>query len=420
MGFFNNLFGKNNQTKKHTIHTILCTGRDMGRFSTNIEEGKHFSIGSGVKPVLLTKHEYGAWRQLRSSKTIDEWYEKCLEKKMITSKEELDVLRQKFQEEFLLLEWDGKLTPEAVLKEFTVTNNGKYAGFSEENQKWVVMSVAPKDKGVAMTQEQYDMWRSAIGVQRMIDVIHQFKRLTGCNTNEAKQLFFKYAQQYAKAGLWNIEYCGEDEALYANNHRETMTSNKDWFNSRLVEDTTLLISIGEEFIVGNESERVPYVKAGKKEIRLEADEMLIWAACKNDMNSVANLAKLYHQSNITVKEIISKLMEKKVIMIWPNKWNGTEDDTISIKPTGIGVGSNDGKVFQIADLTNGNIQKIPVSAYSIWVMAHSCMPLQVMVSNFQQLFSTTEEEAEKQVSEWIPLLLKSGLAHLQMIPRRDV
>lgn len=266
------------------------------------------------------------------------------------------------------------------------------------------------------------MWNSATGVMRINDVIHEFSRNSGRSLNDAFRLFKEYSQRYSKAGLWCIEFCGEDHALYATEIRENLTFQEDWFKPDQVSENSQLLACGEEWTShsANKTNLDRAVIVGVDKIRLEPVEFLIWAACKNGIQSLSSLSAFFNNEPLEeIKEIVRALIQKRVLIVWPEGWKGNEEHLVSIKPTGIGIGSQDGTNCQIVDLTNGTVQKIPLTAYSVWVMGHSCMPLSVIVENFQHLFERPLEEAEVQVARWIPYLIERGLAHLQVIPEKS-
>lgn len=134
---------------------------------------------------------------------MKEWKINCFEKQIIQSDVEFDEIKSRFRLERLLIDGDIRSIKNQKLKEYTVTSNGRFYRYDSNKKMWQIRSAIGYSVIVNMSHEEFQMYQSALGVSRIIDVITNFQNLRKCTLDEAISRFFHYAHIYVKAGISN-------------------------------------------------------------------------------------------------------------------------------------------------------------------------------------------------------------------------
>ncbi|MFC3883451.1 hypothetical protein ACFOU2_07935 [Bacillus songklensis] len=415
MNFLRRLIAKQKVNADYSF--FLGCGRIMGRVkAANAETEKDYAVGNLFSLVKLNRKEYHIWLQLGDSKSMEAWLENCINKNLVRDIDELRIYRERFTREHILIDCVINDIGDDVLKQYTIVKNGVLAGFSDKYQQWIVNSCSPEGAGIGMSQEEYDMWRSSTGVSTMFSTINHFINIRNCGMEEAIITFLKYLHKFNKAGLWNIEYCGDYEEIYATEEKIKSTVNQEWFNKHGIKGDSQVIALGEQ--LGQKKNGLEVI-LGNQKITLDYEEFVVWLMCRKKGATILKISKMLDVTQEEVKEHVKNLLAKKMLMLWPEEWNGGENHLIAVTAIGTSTGLSSENNYKIKDLVIGKHQTLPEPVYFVWMYSHGFVPIGVTVKAVANTFNVSNREAEMIVSQSIPILLEYGLANIHLIPKRD-
>lgn len=404
-----------NQAGKHNI--FLGCGRIMGNFNlTKVDTIQSYYIGSLFNLVELDMEEFNIYMELKKAKTQEEWVKNCLINGLIAEVYEIEAYEKKFKAEHLLIYHTIQDINDDILNKYTIIKRGVVSEFSEELKSWIIGSTNSNGHWFTMSQEEYDLWRSASGIGTILNTIHNFKEIKNCTVTEALEVLLSYIHQLNEAGLWNIEYCGEDHETYITPKNINLTFNEKWFNVADLTENSQLIAVGEEF---NDSSRVKEVVLGDQKIPLNEYDFLIWILCKKNGATILKINEILDLTENQINNIITKLIESRLLMIWPPTWSFGVDYLISASPLGSSIGFKRDDLYEIRDIMLGNAQELPIPVYFTWVLSQGLVPLATTVDTLSEILAISQEDAELLVSKCIPILLEKGLINVQVIPNMN-
>lgn len=402
---------------EHDDMMFLGCGRVIGSFNlTKDNNNQAYYVGSLFNFVELNLEEFNIYMELKKAKTQGEWVKNCLKNRLIAEAHEIENYERKYREEHLLIHQRIQDINDKLLQKYTIIKRGIISEFSNELKCWIIGSANSNGNWFTISQEEYDLWRSASGVGTIFNAVYNFKEIKNCSVTEALEILLKYIYQLNKAGLWNIEYCGENHEVYITPNNIKLTLSEKWFHVDDLNGNSPLIAVGEEFNVSSEGKEVIL---GNQKMSLNESSFLVWILCKKSGATINKINKLLELPENQINSIVMKLIERKLLMIWPSTWSFGDDYLISASPLGSSIGYMHNELYEIKDIMVGDAQELPLPVYFIWVFSHGLVPLGTTVDTIKEILAISQEQAELLVSKCIPILLEKGLINVQLIPEMN-
>ncbi|WHY54321.1 hypothetical protein [Peribacillus simplex] len=410
---------KNSITKKGLNHTLfLGCGRVMGKsISESSDDNQVYLVGSLVNLVCFNKKEYDIYLQTINAKTKEEWVNNCVKNRLVTNAKELEAYEESFKKEHILIHQNISEIDDPIFFKFTIAKRGISFGYSKKEKKWIISSVNPKGNNLRLSHEEYDMWRSSSGICTIWDTMHHFMKIRGCTATEALSIFIKNMNRFCKIGLWNIEYCGDNKDIYATEHEQERTFKGKWFDVHNLKTDSIIVAAGEEF--GGSGDQIEII-IGNQNVFVEKAEFLIWLLCKKNQNTILKMKEQLDMDESQIRDIVKRLIGKKLLMIWPDAWVFDESYSVSAVPLGTSIGMINNENYEAKDLPIGKGQLLPVSMYFVWIFSHGFASLGVTVQALKESLNIRQKEAELLVAQSIPVLIEKGLMDIQIIPKRKM
>lgn len=421
MKFFEKYFSKLNRT---SYSLFTGCGRLLGNLQLDDPNTQHYA-GNIFHRHGLNSHELAIWGCLNAFSVSSEkmWIKECLSKNYIAIPEEIEYYKKQFIKEHILLQSKVSSIDDPVLKNYSITKNGICSGFSSSRGKWIIRSVYPEmSYDLALSSEEYDLWRSATGVCTMYDTIKNFMNIQKCSAKKALTVFSKCIHRFHKAGYWNVEYFGNNSEVYSSEEQIHITLNQeDWFDKSKLNDYSQIIALGESDRGKRTAELVEITLGNRKKVPLNYQETLVWLYCRKNRATIAKMRDVFTEQDnlwekVDIYEIVTKLLDQKLIMLWPETWKYGEDHRISAPACGYATSLVEGNKHKMNDVGTGKVSYIPKDIYLTWVFSHGFVPLGTTVEALKKALNISQEEAEKTVSRAIPTLMENGLINLQIIP----
>lgn len=226
---------------------------------------------------------------------------------------------------------------------YQISKNGFIDKQHSKTNEWMWQNFQPKIKDgnelmYLLSDELYDLWRCASGATSIYHVMSHYRVLRQCTPQEAVSFFVDKVQELHHHGLWTIDYIPEGikEQVFASEY--DLTKKETFFHWSDVKANTPILAIGED--LGVVKETGIYIHLGLEIKDLSIDEYLIWLAIKYGCRNAETIARYDGKPLDKVMVHLKSLMEKHVIMIWPDEWNFLESTYLSFHPTGLVAGDD--------------------------------------------------------------------------------
>ncbi|GIN85965.1 hypothetical protein J6TS2_23510 [Heyndrickxia sporothermodurans] len=375
-------------------------------------KGEFRAIGNIFNIAKLSEREYNIWSQLNTIKSEKEWIERCIDKKLIKNKKELNQYKEKFTKNHILIDFSFTSINDSILKKYLIIKNGVSVGFSDKERKWIINSYNPNGGGVGLTQEEYDVWISSSGVCTIYDTIINLIDRQKIDENTAISLFMGHVYKLNRAGLWTIEYIEDVKESDAFNKGRKIVDESKYFSPNELKEDLKIIALGEEF---GEPRIEKKVVLGNQMVDIEHEELLVWLLCKKKDASISNIKNILGVKSEVINKIVKELMRKRLVMIWPEVWSEDEHFIVSASAVGTSLGYIN-KQYIIKDFTIGELQFLSLQAYLVWMNSQALIPLGFTVRIIKDILNITETSAKQTLSQAIPYLVEKGLVNLHIIP----
>lgn len=402
---------------------IAGIGRDAGIRQYDQGGKRIYSIGNFFHNVDLTEEEYILWKDSRKQTDVQKWVQEFSEKHYFTPDKLVDYIVYLKNKNLI---WDGAEFSgwdDSKLRCYQVVKNGQITTKDPENDRWIWTSVLHpllldgKQQVNFLTDDLYMMWRCASGATSIPDVIRIYQELYGCSLAEARNYFATFLPYFHSSEMWTIEYIPEGMAESVLLEEYNQTKESSLFQVKHLKKDTKLIAIGEELGVASMdfTDERNYIHLGKEIGVLSAVEYPIWFAIRSGCQNINQISKLYDVSIQEVTQIVSSLMKKKMVMIWPKGWSFSDEMLISFHPTGSAVGAEETN-YQLQSIRLSTPITIPILQYAVWLSSHALLPLSIVRDQIVQSYSCSQQIAAQIVSDSIPFLIQNQLGHLLFTP----
>ncbi|PFW51996.1 hypothetical protein [Priestia megaterium] len=404
------------KSKKEIESFIIATGRDLGCFRLNEKREAIFAVGSLFDLVQMTKKEYKVWKELKASRTISNWAENCINNNVVSDEKEFEQIKLKFKNHRLFENWDKNSILQ--MKEHNVSKNGVFLNYSSKEDKWIISSFFPK-RSISLNQEQYEVWRAAVGTSTIADVVKIVANTSNNNEKNAIEKVIRIAPILVERDLWNIEFFGKAEKYYANEKVIADTIHTEFFDSNSLSANTNIVSLGDE--IGYESTSIRekdnmLIMVANKVVTLNSKEHAAWVAFRKGVLTIQDSKEIFSVQLEEMISVVKMLMDKRVVMKWPESLVANKQFVLSVGPKGIGIGTKNNKEYKILDVTNGEGKFLPYEAYMVWAFSHGYVPIAIIIEKFKMNLNYSQEDASYRVTQWVRLLLNQGLVNLTIIP----
>lgn len=408
-------------TRSDWIIILAGIGRDLEQYENDRTDGRIYTVGNSFHMVNLTEEEYIFWKFSQDKSDVITWINEYT-KQFNSSPERFQELYRFMEDNKLILDFSRflGLNDNNILR-YQVSKNGVVVTRDSETNEWKWQNYHPriedgKELVCLLSDELYEIWRCASGTTSIYDVIANYQIIQQCSIEKATDAFVNNIQKLYSLGLWSIDYIPDGLKEQIHDTEYESTKKESFFHWSYVKSDTPLMAIGEELGVVQGSGI--YIHLGKEICNLSYEEYLIWVAVRFGSRNAEDIVELEGKSLDDVMVLLKSLMEKHIIMIWPDEWNFSEDTFISFHPTGF-VGDdqdqNLGK-YLLQESKLGSYIALDSLSFAVWLSANALFPIAMVRDYLVDMLLTDQTTAARIVSDRVPELIKHGLGSVQFTP----